>query len=77
MPQATDELRDKIDGYFGEGVDLHKPLTFLKENGWADKAGLLLAPNGREITEKEWDCVDFLCDEWDFAFTAAKGAEAH
>lgn len=76
MPQADDELRAKIDGYFSNGVDLFGPLEFLKENGWQDDKGTLLSPN-REITEKEWDCVDFLCDEWDFAYYAAKGAATH
>jgi hypothetical protein len=73
MPQATDELREKIDGYFKSGIDLYAPLEYLKSEGWTDDKGWLFSPS-RTITEKEWDCVDFLCDEWDFAYNAAKPA---
>lgn len=74
MPQASDELRAKMAGYFdGEGVDLYAPLEFLMQNGWVDREGWLSTNKLRgEITEKEFDCVEFLCDEWDFAFDGAK-----
>lgn len=69
MPQASQELRTKINGHFGSGIDLYVPLEFLKSRGWVYDRGMLSAPK-RQITEKEWDCVDFLCYEWDFGFTA-------
>lgn len=75
MPQATDDSRNMMVVYFGKDAycDLYAPLQFLKENGWTDREGWLFSPN-REITLKEWDCVDFLCDEWDFSFDASKSA---
>ena len=73
MPTATDELREKMLGYFGDSVDLYGPLQFLKESGWNDNAGTLLSPN-RTIWDKEWDCVDFLCQEWDFSYFSGKSA---
>lgn len=73
MPQATDESRNQMVEYFGQEsfCDLYAPLEFLRAQGWTDPAGWLRYPEGKtraEITKKEWDCVDFLCDEWDFAF---------
>ena len=31
---------------------------------------MLIAPK-REIAQKEWDCVGFLCDEWDYGYDPA------
>ena len=74
MPQASDEVRALMASYFGDdGIDLYPPLECLKSLGWTDGAGWLCYPEGKlrsEVTKKEWDCVDFLCDEWDFAFDA-------
>ena len=67
MPRASDELRNKMDEYFGDPIDLYGPLEYLKKNNWKDNRGLLVAPP-RPITAKEWHCVDFLVGEWDFAF---------
>lgn len=65
MPQASDELRAKMLEYFGS-LDCEGPETFLLSQGW-------LHINHKwsdykeepDITKKEWDCIDFLCDEWD------------
>jgi hypothetical protein len=69
MPQASDEDRAKMAAYFpdGDGIDLAAPLEFLMQNGWCDRDGWLWTSKRRDqITEKEFDCVAFLCDEWDF-----------
>lgn len=70
MPQASDELRGKMKARFGT-IDCHLPLKFLQDSGWTEKAGWLFSPN-RVVAEGEWERVDFLCDEWDFAYDAAK-----
>lgn len=68
MPQASDEDREKMAKYFGgDGIDMMHPLRYLVLHGWKDHRGLLIAPK-RDIDQKEWDCVYFLCDEWDFGY---------
>lgn len=58
-----------MERYFGEAIDLYGPLKFLMDNGWDDDRGILSTKKQRhEITMKEFDCVDFLCDEWDFGY---------
>ena len=71
MPQATDEQRATMAGYFGgSGIDDAPPYRFLKRQGWTERAGMLIAPH-RDITQKEWDCLGFLCDEWDYGYDPA------
>jgi len=74
MPQASEELRDKMGEYFGDPIDDSGPWEFLKNLGWTQTStGWLRHPEPfREISEKEWDCVDFLCEEWDWAYTPGK-----
>lgn len=56
--------------YFGgNGIDHDAPYKFLiQEKGWVDYKGMLIKPEGREIEKKEWECVSFLCDEWDYGY---------
>ncbi len=72
MPQASDQDRALMAEYFGgEGIDLYQPLEFLKSQGWIVGAGWLRYPENKhrsQVSGKEWNCVDFLCDEWDFGF---------
>ena len=68
MPTASDSQRDQMNEYFNNvGINDFEPYQFLKQNGWKDLAGMLIAPN-REIEPKEWHCVNFLCDEWDYGY---------
>ena len=50
--------------------------SFLKSRGWTgERDGLLKAPLGKphlQISEKEYSAVDYLCDEWDWAFYGVK-----
>ena len=46
---------------------LDAPLSYLKNSGWSEVSGCLSPPN-RPITDAEWECLDFLCEEWDFAY---------
>lgn len=68
MPTASEALRDKMGEYFGERIELSPPLEFLKSLGWRDEAGMLRRPEGRNIADKEWECVHFLVEEWDFGY---------
>lgn len=72
MPQASDELRSKMADYFGgSGVDDGPPYQYLKFRAWTDHRGMWIAPDGVKISQKEWDCVAFLCDEWDYGYDPA------
>lgn len=69
MPTASDELRGKMEDYFGDPIDLVGPLKYLLDRGYKEQRGMLLPPTPDHIvTEKEWDCVCFLFEEWDFSF---------
>lgn len=73
MPQASDELRKKIYDYFGadkNGLDPYGPEGFLTENGWFTSHPFVYTTNKSkdQITDKEWDCLDFLVQEWDYGF---------
>jgi hypothetical protein len=67
MPTASQSLRDLMNTYFRNGgIDLVQPLEFLIKNGWKENDGFLIKPQGRDPTEKEGKCAQFLIDEWDF-----------
>ena len=69
MPQATDELRAEIEALFGDGIDLTAPLAYLKAKGFKEHSGMLFPPTcNHTLSQVEGTCVDFLCDEWDFAY---------
>ena len=69
MPQATDELRAKMQEYFGDPISDSGPEAYLRECGWLEDRFLWSKPN-RVIIAKEWDCIQFLCDEWDHDYKA-------
>lgn len=66
MPQASEELRSKMRARF-DSIDIFAPLQYLKNSGWSESKGHLSPPNA-PITDDEWECVDFLCEEWDYAY---------
>lgn len=67
MPQASDEVRAPWHGA-DEGGDI-AAWTFLKLHGWTEKRFHLFANKGPAlVTDKEWSAVEYLCDEWDWAF---------
>lgn len=69
MPSTSDEMRKIITEYFGD-IDDGPPYQYLMNNGWKDNQGLLTKPgfNLDQITEKEWHCLVFLIEEWDYAY---------
>lgn len=70
MPQATDELRAKMQDYFGDPVSDSGPINYLLGRGFTfTRGGMIVSPK----TYKEWcdweeECIDFLCDEWDYGY---------
>ncbi len=70
MPSASDELRAKMREYFGD-IDDGPPLKYLLDSGWTETSGILFAPD-RPLTDKEGECINFLCDEWDYGWEAAE-----
>lgn len=68
MPQASNDLREKMKEYFDDEVDDVGPKDYLIMQGYK------LLPNWRwhkptpmhKISEKEYRCLQFLVDEWDY-----------
>lgn len=68
MPTASDELRNKMRQRFGD-IDLTGPQQHLLAQGYSINHGRIVLPNPiHRVTDDEGDCIDFLCDEWDFDF---------
>lgn len=72
MPQASDELRAKFPNGDGEAHDV------LIAAGWtgpsSDGSWTYAPPSTKthiEITEREWDAIDYLAAEWDYGGVAA------
>lgn len=69
MPQATDELRAIMEKRFGDPIDETGPLQYLMSCGYSERGGMLTPTFfDHKISERESECIQFLCDEWDFAF---------
>jgi hypothetical protein len=68
MPQATDEQRALMKKWFGDSIDDRPPTEFLLSHGYTcDKDGFWIKPvPSHTISETEGECLDFLCDEWDY-----------
>ena len=72
MPQASEELRAKMNEYFGDPVNDAGPHQFLLDSRhwlinekWefiTDKYSAVT-----DIPQKEWDCIVFLVHEWDYS----------
>lgn len=69
MPTASDEQRSLMDKWFGDPVDDGGPMRFLIARGWTERAGLWRKPTSAYTpSEYEFECLQFLCDEWDYGF---------
>lgn len=71
MPTATEELRNKMGEYFGERILEHFPMKFLEDAGYVLTRGWVWKPKPGvecydDMTQKEYDCMEFLVQEWDF-----------
>lgn len=68
MPTASDELREKMRARFGD-IGLEGPQQHLLAQGYWINRGRIVLPNPiHRVTEGEGECIDFLCDEWDYDF---------
>jgi len=74
MPSASDELRARIKEWFGYEIDEIGPANFLRENGWTEEKFMWTEPPDRETTTKEWDCLQYLIDEWDEGYLPRREA---
>ena len=67
MPQASDAQRDLMAQWFGDPVSDGGPLDFLMARGWSCRGGMFRPPVPYyRPSIYELECVDFLCDEWDY-----------
>lgn len=75
MPQASDELRARMEQYFGDTIGDQGPTAFLMVKGWKHSNGSWFKPAlDYHPSLKEWECVEFLCAEWDDDFDPTKEA---
>jgi hypothetical protein len=69
MPQASKELRDEMERRFGS-IDAAGPVKFLQDSGYTLLAGWIWDKPGvtnlQQLTRDEFECLLFLCHEWDF-----------
>jgi hypothetical protein len=77
MPQASDELRDKMGEYFGaeNRISDHAPEEFLRSQGWTENRSVWHCPAGKtieQVSQKEFDCIKFLIHEWDHDYAPRK-----
>lgn len=68
MPQASRELRDKFPGHDAEAIDV------LKQNfEWGPPRLWEIRRKDKNYspTPREFDAIDYLCDEWDWGWSWA------
>lgn len=68
MPSASDEQHKLMEKWFGDPVDERGPIAFLQSHGYVlrrDWHWTKPTPS-HTISDDEWECLKFLCDEWDF-----------
>lgn len=70
MPNASPDLRAKMDTLFGDEIDSSGPISFLEKAGYRLSQDWTWGKSG--VTElwqmqaDEFACLQFLVDEWDF-----------
>lgn len=73
MPQAMESQREVMRKWFGDSIDLGGPYTFLRSHGFWDEAGVIRPPvPHHNVSSDEWECISFLCAEWDFGWENVK-----
>lgn len=78
MPQASDELRAKFPAHDEQarevlGLD-HEPV---EERRWTETGGWIRPTRQSSLdtmTEREGDAIDYLVDEWDYAYSPTPAA---
>jgi len=62
MPQATPELRKKFPGYDAEALNV------LRQNFTNDRGLIRRKDKNYKPTRREFDAIDYLFQEWDYAY---------
>lgn len=70
MPQASDHQRERMKQWFGgDGISDGPPMAFLFAHGYTEDRGMWYKPTpSHTVSEFEWECLNFLCDEWDYGY---------
>jgi hypothetical protein len=71
MPQASSELQQQMNTYFGDSISDAGPIKFLEDAGYELLKGFVWKPKEgvktlKDMTRKEFECLLFLVHEWDF-----------
>lgn len=70
MPQASDELRQKMKDRFGDDWLEEGPVFFLRAAGYTLTKDWCWKKEGvgsvEDMTDFEYDCLAFMADEWDY-----------
>lgn len=73
MPQATDEQRDQMKQWFGDEVSDAGAIELLLSHGFTESRGMWAKPtSAHTVSCYELECLNFLCDEWDYAYEEMK-----
>lgn len=73
MPQTSDELREIITRRFGS-IDDWTVWKHLESRGFTQDRFVIRHPTYKidDIPQEDWECIIFLFEEWDWAFTFPK-----
>lgn len=71
MPEASDELRERMRLRFGSATSDEGPSRYLTDAGYVLQPGFLWRPKPgvkelRDMTRDEFECLLFLVHEWDY-----------
>lgn len=64
MPQASKRLRNEFPGGDSEALEVLEANFIVDRTGLIHRKDVNYMPTGRE-----WDAVDYLFHEWDYAYT--------
>lgn len=70
MPSCTPEVRAAVERLFpdADALDVEALRYLIGDCGFTCEDGLIRAPIGHHVTEEEAACLDYLWQEWDYAF---------
>lgn len=70
MPQASDDLRARMERRFGDPVSDEGPMRYLQQRGYRLTRRWTWTKPGvtelKQMTRDEFECLLFLIHEWDF-----------
>jgi hypothetical protein len=73
MPQASRRQHELMEKWFGDPVSELGPCKLLEQRGYDLTRGYewVKPTPSHTIHEIEWECIQFLIDEWDFGGVAS------